>query len=247
VVSTLFGIGDAVYTAVEAWAVATDTTFIPADLSLGIGVGLAVVGTAFGVGGLLKRLTTSPGSTRFRAIAMEHLGDGSPPTVRPLEDSERYLLLPGSSDTGLSPLIRGLVGSADDGLGGGARHTLGTLADATPLEHGAYRHIRDATQSVDSAVNHLADLVRAITATLDGLERRVVLDLKRGGTSLQLHVNNAQHAVESATYSMKEANKYWLKTNTGSYFTQGVRTPYDDVITELEGIDEGLQSLTRYN
>jgi len=247
VISTLFGIGDAVYTAVESWAVATDTTFIPEDLSLGIGVGLAVVGTAFGVGGLLKRLTTSPGSARFRAIAMEHLGDGSPPTVRPLEDSQRYRVLPGSSDTGLSPLIRGLVGSTDDGLGGGVRHTLATLADETPLEHGAYRYIREASLSVDSAVNHLADLVRAITATLDGLERRVVLDLKSGGTALQLHVNNTQHAVESATYSLREANKHWLKTNTGSYFTEGVRTPYDDVITELEGIDEGLQALTRYD
>ncbi|WP_308799922.1 RHS repeat domain-containing protein [Agromyces silvae] len=55
VVGAVFGAADAAFAGYEAWAVWNDTPFMPSDVAVGVSATLALIGTVFGVGGVVKR------------------------------------------------------------------------------------------------------------------------------------------------------------------------------------------------
>jgi YD repeat-containing protein len=75
IAAATFGIADGVFTAVETWSVTTRTRFMSEEVALGVGIGSAVVGTAFAVGGIVKGMAAKAGRAAARPGAPHHSGN----------------------------------------------------------------------------------------------------------------------------------------------------------------------------
>ncbi|MDR5701001.1 RHS repeat domain-containing protein [Agromyces aerolatus] len=265
VAGAVFGVADAAFTAVEAWSVVNDTTFMSDDVALGVGIGLAVVGTAFGIGGALKRanpdrwtiafgtdaevkaVQLEAARKRFEDTAMLHTGpvSGAGSAVpKPSADSPFGMILDQfrvRDGQPASPLLLAISTLETRIFGGRELDTTGYALQGQLLKAG--REVLKAQRSIRSYVPTVVKARRDVLEWGADLGSRIVglnAQLERISKHLGKAIDELKSAKDSpALPGRLPATKEDPEPPVPAY-------SLNELIAQLTNIDAAVKSLPRY-